>query len=154
MKINRLIVLGAVSALLFPTAVLQAQDLLEPGEVENVRVSHDGADVFLSWAATETNKWGGLETTDFYKIYRGTTADVPVDTTDPSTPTSSTSSFTDPGAIGGPNVYYYLVSAVDTAGQEGNARVEVAEQSKVVVPPTLAAVSTQSSVDLTWTQDG
>ena len=108
-------------AALVPVA---AADVSAPAEVTDALVAKTPGDVSLSWAPVSTDFFGNGESTDHYRIYRGTTPDFVPDRVGGSNllGTSTTESFTDLGAGSDGVSYYYLVSAVDASGNEGNTR--------------------------------
>ena len=103
-----------------------------------------GASIDLSWAAASD----AVGVTG-YKLYRGTAPGVY------GTPTTllATTSYTDTTAVTGTR-YYYAVSAVDAAGNEGAKSPEataIATDDLAPATPTgLAAVGGTKRVDLTW----
>jgi hypothetical protein len=91
---------------------------------------------------------GQPETLALYKIYRGLTPDFVPDTLDGSNllGTSPTPEFDDPGAAAAAENYFYLISAVDGAGNESATR-----PSAVREPVTLSGSWTDTTIELDWT---
>ena len=100
-------------------------DQTPPAAVANLDVTLSGADLFLSWAPVNSDTSGGPEQIDHYIVFRDTIAG---GTLPDSLAALSDTCYLDPGAAGGS--YYYLVRAVDTAGQksEPSQRVGSFEQ--------------------------
>src|SRR6185295_7637933 len=83
-----------------------------------------------------------------YRVYRGTTPNFTPDraggTNRIGTPAGN--SFTDAGAAGTGASYYYLVSAMDVAGNEGPTKPSV-----VTSVPVLSGGYTNTTIELNWT---
>ncbi len=126
-------------------------DVTNPAEVTGVAVAPNptvAGDLDLSWSPVTTDVTGHPETVSLYNIYRG---DVPHFIPDKSgksnlVGTSTTSTFTDAGARGDGVDHYYLVSAEDTAGNEGLTRA-----SRATTPPALSGYWTDTTIELSWT---
>src|SRR5882672_10194358 len=128
-----------------------ASDVVPPAEVDNLTVTRSGADVVLTWTAVTASAVGGTESVAGYRVYRGTAGSYVPDRLGGANLVGSPSgaTFTDSGAATpGPN-YFYLVSAVDVAGNEGNTRV-----SRVTIPPVLSRSFSTSAASLTWSGAG
>jgi len=125
-----------------------AQDVMRPTEVGGVSVDKSGADVQLAWDAVTTDAAGNPETIAHYNIYRGTAPDFVPDKIGGSNRIGSppSPSFVDPGATGDPDDFYYLVSAVDTAGNESNTKSPLG-----MTPPVLSGSWTATTIELDWT---
>ncbi|GEM_PF-1739409 len=148
---NRLCgVVGIVFSCLFFAGVAAA-DVTNPADVTGLFVTRDAAtpdDLDLTWDPVTTDKAGNPETVSQYNIYRGITPDfVPdKDTASNRIGTSTTTSFVDVGAKSDGNDYFYLVSAVDDAGNESGTRA-----STVTTPPVLSGSWTETTIELNWT---
>src|SRR5882724_4963619 len=126
---------------------LLAADIVPPAEVASISVTRSGADIVLNWGAVTTDAFGGTESVSFYNIYRGTSRNFVPDRVGGSNlaGTAFSPSFTDIGAVGAPSNFFYLVSAVDAAGNEGNTRA-----SKATIPPTAGVSFSTTAATLTW----
>jgi hypothetical protein len=124
-----------------------AQDVTRPSRVEELRGSRDGTDVLLSWDAVTLDAAGNAETVAEYNIYRGTAPDFVPDKAGGSNRigTALSLTFTDSGAAANPTDYYYLVTAVDTAANESNAK------APLVTSPVLSGFWTNTSIEVSWT---
>ncbi len=126
----------------------QAADVTRPAEVAGLGADRSGGDVGLSWSAVTSDALGRPETIGQYRIYRGTSASFVPDIAGGSNRigTAGTAQFTDPGAAGDAASYFYLITAVDAAGNESASK-----PSKVLHPPVLSGSWTETTIDLTWT---
>ncbi len=98
------------------------QDTVPPAEVDGVLVSLTGADVVLTWDPVSLNLLGDPETISHYNIYRSESPSFIPDRILRSNirGRSAGPSFTDQqAALRLPAVEFYLVTAVDPAGNEG-----------------------------------
>ncbi len=140
--------LGA-ALLLGAAAVAPAADVRKPADVERLRADKAAPDVRLSWDAVTRDRFGNPETVDRYEIYRGTSPDFVPDREGKTNRvgTATATSFLDPGALDDGLDHYYLVSAVDPAGNEGNTK-----PSTVVTPPVLGGWWTATTIELDWTE--
>jgi hypothetical protein len=92
--------------------------LRSPAFVGTLHVDKSGTNALLSWAPVTTDIYGKVATIVSYEVFRGTTPDfVPGPGNKIGQP--GTASFTDPGALGDGNDYYWLVRAVDGGGNVG-----------------------------------
>jgi hypothetical protein len=125
-----------------------AADVSPPSEVTGLSIEGTPGDVLLSWDPVSSDIFGGAETVDFYKVYRGTTPDFVPDKAGETNMigTAATESFSDIGAAANGESFYYLVSAVDTVGTEGNTR-----GSRVETAPLLSGGWTETTIELNWT---
>lgn len=126
-----------------------AADVTNPAEVTGLRVDKSAGDVVLDWDPVTTDAAGNPgETIAEYNVYRGSTPDFVPDKSGGSNRigTSMTTSFTDTGALGSGLDDYYLVSAVDSAVNEG-----VTRPSRVTTPPVLSGFWTATTIELNWT---
>jgi len=124
-----------------------AFDAIAPAEVSAVMVVRQGTAAVVSWDAVTSDLLGNPETIDHYRVYGGTTPDFVPDRasfTDVAG-ISTTTSFAHE-VIGDGQTYYYLVAAVDVAGNERQARA-----ARVTTPPVLTAVVGGADIDLSWT---
>lgn len=139
-------VLAAASVVLATTAL--AADVTPPAAVVGVLADRSGGDVQLSWSAVATDSAGNPETIGNYRVYRGTSPNFVPDKTGGSNRigTAAGISFIDLGASADGNNYYYLVSAVDAAGNEG-----LTKSSTITTMPTLSGTYTDTGISLSWT---
>ncbi|RMG43526.1 MAG: hypothetical protein D6718_12065 [Acidobacteria bacterium] len=123
-------------------------DVTNPADVTGLTAVREGTDVHLTWAPVTTDAAGQPENVDFYKIYRGATPDFVPDKSGGSNQigTSTSTDFVDPGAATPGGNAFYLVSAVDTAGNEGRTK-----KSTITKPPVLSGYWTDTSIELQWT---
>lgn len=138
-----------LAVLFLSTAFLTtlAADVTPPAEVGGLLLDKSGGDAVLSWDAVTLDAAGGAETVASYRVYRGATPDFVADKTGGSNRIGSPSgtTFTDVGALSGPDAYY-LVSAVDAAGNEGRT-----EAPLVTSVPVLSGSYTDTTIELNWT---
>jgi len=149
MKIQRLSRWLSLTTLLVLVSLLPVRaDVTNPAAVTGLEGSETGADVTLSWIEVDADVTGNGEITSHYKIYRGDAPDfVPDKDFDSNLAgTSTLPPFVDLGAAGDGIDHYYLVSAVDTSGNEGITRA-----SKVTTPPVLSGFWTDTTIELDWT---
>jgi hypothetical protein len=134
--------------LTFVATVAAAADVTPPAEVGGLLVNKSGPDVQLSWSAVTTDALGNAETTSSYRVYRSTAASFVPDKTGGANRigSSPTTAYTDAGAAADGNSYYYLVSAVDAAGNEGPTK-----PSTITSVPTLSGTYTDTGISLSWT---
>jgi hypothetical protein len=144
-------VAAAVAALAGSAGPALALDVTRPAEVAGLAGERDGADVALSWSAVALDAAGQAETVDHYNVYRGTTPDFVPDTAGGTNRIGSVAgtSLTDPGAAAAGTDFHYLVTAVDAAGNESNARAPL-----VAVPPTLTGFWTDTTIEVDWSGAG
>jgi hypothetical protein len=137
----------AAAASLITTATLAA-DVTKPSAVGGLLVTKSGSDALLSWSAVTTDVNGAAETVAQYKIYRGTTPNFVPDKIGGTNRvgTSATTGFTDGGALTSGIDAYYLIDAVDPAGNESASAAPT-----VTTLPTLSGTYTDAGVDLNWT---
>jgi len=133
-------------AFLLSVSAVSAQDVTNPDEVGNVRLDKSGSDILLQWDAVATDVSGNPETIGFYEVYRGTAATFVPDKAGASNRvgTSPTESFSDTTATG--SLHFYLVGAVDAAGNKGITRA-----SELTAPPVLSGFWTDTTIELDWT---
>ncbi len=122
-----------------------AADVTRPARVSDLRAERIGNDVRVSWGAVTTDVTGHPETVAEYKLYRGTTPDFSVDGSSLIGSAVGTL-IDDTGASGNAADFYYLVTAVDAAGNESSARA-----SQITTPPTLSGFWTDTTIELNWT---
>jgi hypothetical protein len=92
--------------------------LRSPQFISDLRVNRSGADAVLTWGAVTSDIYGKATSIVRYEVYRGTTPGfVPGAANRIGMPTTTT--FTDPGAMGSGTPYHYLVRAVDNTGNGG-----------------------------------
>nr|MCU0225388.1 hypothetical protein [Acidobacteriota bacterium] len=135
-------------AALAAASVSLAADVTAPAPVAGLLAQRITDDVPLDWSAVSADVQGNAETVSFYRVYRGLTPDFVPDRSGGSNRigTSVTTSFVDLGAAAGAPSYYYLVTAVDTAGNESGSRAPA-----VTTPPTLSGFWTDTTIELNWT---
>jgi hypothetical protein len=123
-------------------------DVTRPGEPLTLRVAKaPTGEVRLSWQPVTRDVAGHGETVLQYRTYRGASADFRPDRVGGSNlvGTASGISLTDAGApTAGPRLFY-LLSAVDAVGQEGNTR------RARVTAPVLTAGLEGDGITLQWT---
>src|SRR5579864_1248052 len=119
--------------------VVAATSLTAPAVPTNLTATAANGQVALSWSASS----GATS----YNVKRSTTSGGPYTTI--ASPT--TTSYTDTGVTNG-TTYYYVVSAVNTAGQSGNSsQVSATPQVAVPAAPTnLVATAGNRQVALSW----
>ena len=125
-----------------------AADVTKPSAVTGLLLSKSGSDVVMSWTAVTTDVNGAAETVSQYRIYRGATPDFVPDKSGGSNRigTSATTGYTDSGALSSGIDGYYLVTAVDAAGNESESK-----PSTVTTIPTLSGFYTDTTIELNWT---
>ena len=125
-------------------------DVIRPSEVSGVRVTRGGADVLLGWDALATDALGLPERPDAYRAYRGNAPSFTPDMTGGSnrtaTVTAPAATLTDPGAATDGTNHFYLLSAVDPQGAEGNTK-----PAKVSAPVLSGNWTVRDDVELAWT---
>jgi hypothetical protein len=138
----------AVLAALAAAHQTLAADVTRPATVENVVATRSGSDVVVSWQPVTSDAAGQPETTSHYKVYRGTSPAFVPDRLGGTNlaGTSPLASFNDTNAAASGSDFYYLVSAVDAAGNESNI-----EPSTVLVPPVLSGFWTEITIETDWT---
>lgn len=149
MRFSRIVrSVAAVAASAFIASAALAADVTKPKEVGGVNADKVANDVTLSWAAVTQDVNGGTETVSSYRIYRGVTPDFVPDKSAGTNRvgTSATTSFTDAGAVGSGIDGYYLVTAVDAAGNESASKA-----ATVTTVPALSGSYTDTTIELNWT---
>jgi hypothetical protein len=141
---------GLAAAILLPLgfSIAQAADVAKPSAVSGLVLGKAGSDAVLSWNAVTTDVLGAAETVTQYRVYRGTVPTFVPDKIGGTNRigTSATTSFTDPGALTTGIDGYYLITAVDAAGNESESK-----PSTVTTLPTLTGTYTDTTVELSWT---
>ena len=91
-----------------------------PATVAGIQLGTSDNDVTLSWSAATTNLYGDTLAADHYNVYRGTTPGFVPDYAGGSNriAQSTTTNFTDTGALAGTESYFYHVTAVSADGTE------------------------------------
>jgi hypothetical protein len=138
----------ALTACALYASAAGAADVTKPAAVTGVTVDKSGTDAVLSWTAVTTDVNGAAETVTGYRVYRGTTPDFAPDETGGTNRigSSASSSFTDMDALTSGSDDYYLVTAVDAAGNESASKA-----TTVTTLPVLSGSYTDTGVDLDWT---
>lgn len=126
-----------------------AADVTRPADVSGVLVTKTPSDVQLSWNAVTVDALGGAETVASYRVYRGTAPNFVPDKTGGSNRIGTPSGplFSDTGAAANGTTFYYLVTAVDAAGNESSSL-----PSTVTTPAVLSSSWTDTTIELSWTQ--
>lgn len=124
-----------------------AADVTAPAQVSSLAAERDAVDVVLQWGAVTSDVLGDAETVASYNVYRGETPDFVPDRSGGSNRIGSPSAtaFTDAAAAAGGASYFYLVTAVDAAGNESGSRAPA-----VTTSPVLSGFWTDTSVELSW----
>lgn len=125
-----------------------ALDVTNPAPVQGVSAQRLTDGVRLSWAPVTLDVLGAPEAGVQYRIYRGTAPDFIPDRAGGSNRIglSATPEFIDTAALGAPLSYFYLVTAVDAAGNESGAQA-----TAIVTPPILTSSWTDTTIELDWT---
>ena len=136
----------AVSVLLASAAL--AADVTKPAAVAGVTVTKSGNDAVLAWSAVVLDVNGAAETVASYRIYRGTAPGFVPDKAGGTNRigTSAITSYTDANALASVADGYYLVTAIDAAGNESASK-----GTTIAGPPTLSGNYTDTTVELGWT---
>jgi len=93
-------------------------DQTPPAAAEDLGATLSGADILLVWSPVTTDTSGGPEQIDHYIVFRDTVAGgTPQDSLAAVTDTC----YLDPGTAGDSTAYYYMVRAVDAAGQKSKS---------------------------------
>jgi hypothetical protein len=105
-------------------------DTTPPEAVENLAAAKAGGDIFLEWTPVIQDTSGSPESTSHYVVYRSTDAAVvPGD----SIAGTADTTYLDAGAAGSvANNYFYIVRAVDSAGNKSENSGQVGEFDKDV----------------------
>jgi len=125
-----LIRLSLLAIIAMALAPAMAQDDIRPTRIERLEMNKTpDVSIDLFWPAVDSDVTGQEETIDHYKVYRG---DLPTFIPDKSggsnlIGTTTTESFSDPVPMTNDNPYFYIVTAVDTGGNEANAKPSVIE---------------------------
>jgi len=138
-----------VATLALLAAASLAQDVVRPARVDGLLADHDGTDVQLTWNSTTLDAAGQPDTADHYNVYRGQSPDFVPDKSGGSNLVGSptTASFGDTGAAAATGVdYYYLITAVDAAGNESDSSAALA-----TTPPVLSGFWTNTTIEVNWT---
>lgn len=143
-RIRRFVSLAVALA---PAAAFAA-DVTPPSPVAGLSAAKSGTDLNLSWSAVTTDEKGATETVTGYRVYRGTSPDFVADKSGGSNRVGSPSgtTFTDAGALSTGLDAYYLVSAVDAAGNESGT-----EPATLSGAPVLSGSYTDTTIELNWT---
>ena len=131
-------------ALLAAAVPAAAGDVALPAEVSGLTVGRAGADVAVAWGAVTTDALGNPEVVEHYRVYRGSGPRFPTEFA--LHDTSASPDATDAGAVEDGLTHFYLVTAVDDAGNEGGAR-----PSTITRAPDLSGFWTASTIELDWT---
>ena len=128
------------------SAVAAADDVVPPGEVLNLVVDKAGDDAVLTWDPLASDLLGNPETVG-YRLFRGTAADFLPDRLAGSNAIANPAAEThsDAGALTAAQSFFYLVAAVDAAGNLGNTR-----PSDALAVPTLGVSFSTTAAELNW----
>lgn len=135
--------LVVLAALLAPLPAA-AQDSVVPAEVEGLSLSLLRPDLALAWTPVTQDATGQPELIDHYRVYRGSGPRFPEQFD--LVGLSAVPNLADAGAGEAAGDYYYVVTAVDQAGNEGGAR-----PSSFTSAPQLSGFWTATTIELTWT---
>ena len=136
---------------LVSTGISVAQDIISPTEPSSLLINRSGVDdLFLLWSRVSKDAMGNDESRVRFRIYRDEASDFIADRIGGSNRLieSPVNLHTDRGAAALRNedhLFFYLVSAVDESGNEGNTR-----PSDVLLPPILDGTADADSIDLSW----
>jgi hypothetical protein len=136
-------VLLVFATLALVSGPLLAGDVTSPAEVSGLVLSRSGNDVDMTWTPVTQDAGGNPESVDHYVVYRSVAATFPDHYFVGSTTDSSLS---DLAAADDSKSYYYLVAAVDVAGNEGLLGASVIDS-----PSVLSGSTGFSTIELTWT---
>jgi hypothetical protein len=90
-----------------------------PDRIGDLRLAKSGADAVLSWSPVTLNIYDQPTTISKYEVYRGDTVQFVPSLANLLDPQPTGASFTDLGALSGGEPHFYLVRAVDGAGNPG-----------------------------------
>jgi hypothetical protein len=124
-------------------APLFAGDVAPPAEVAGLTLSRSGIDVNLAWTPVTQDANGSPESVSHYVVYRSLAPTFPDHYFVGS---AADTALADLAAADDARSYYYLVSAVDEAGNEGRLA-----PSAIDSPPVLSGSTTASTIELSWT---
>ena len=129
-------------------APVLAADVTNPAEVTGVMVTKQAEDVVLTWDEVTTDATGHPESVDHYRVFRGVTPEFVPDKNGGSNEIGTTPelTFTDVGAAGTGEDYFYRVTAVDIANNES-----ASQASTITTIPVLSGNWTDTGIDLNWT---
>ncbi len=141
---------GALTVLVATAALgaALAADVTRPAAVTGVLATRTSPDVILSWTPVTQDVTGTVETVSSYRVYRGTSPTFVPDLSGGSNRIGTTAgaTFADLGAAGSATNYFYLVTAVDAAGNESASMPPL-----VSGVPVLSGIWTDTTVELNWT---
>ncbi len=97
-------------------------DLIPPKEVNNLKLYKNGGEIIFTWDPVLEDINNNPETVKFYYIYRGTAPSFTIDKIGRTNlfAISSSLSFTDNSSLKENQNFYYLITAVDIGGNEGD----------------------------------
>jgi hypothetical protein len=129
-------------------SMVLAADVTNPAEVTGLMVTRDSNDLVLTWDPCTADAAGYPETIDHYDIFRGESPDFVPDKAGHTNRIGSSAmeDYRDTEAASDGTDYYYLVSAVDMAGNEG-----LTKDSTVTTCPVLSGYWTDTTIELSWT---
>ncbi len=141
------IVLACLICVSFFVSLSAHADATPPAEVREGAAGKDQQDIVLTWDPVTSNFAGGAEDVAEYRVYRGIVPAFVPDLTGGLNRIGVTANpeFRDIDAFGHVDDLYYLVTAVDTAGNEGSPR-----KSQITDAPTLDLAMTMAGADLSW----
>ncbi len=125
-----------------------AADVTPPAEIQTLQVERLAGEVHLYWPAVTTDATGHAETVASYRVYRGTAPNFSPDKAGGTNRIASpvAPDHTDTGVWSNGVTYYYRVSAVDMAGNEGPTR-----PATITTLPVLSGGYTNTRINLSWT---
>jgi len=112
---------------------LSVRDSAPPEAVTDLKASLAGDALLLQWSAVTVDTAGGPETVQRYVVYRGETADF-VPSAAESLGFTSGISFADSVSFGPAINYFYLIRAVDAAGNRSAESSRVGEFDRELLP--------------------
>jgi hypothetical protein len=125
-----------------------AQDVTRPAAVADLVAARAGGDVEMAWPPVTLDAAGQPESIDYYKVYRGESPDFVPDKVGGSNliGTNAMEQYTDVGAAANATDYFYLISAVDTVGNESDTKSPL-----IGTAPTLSGFWTNTTIEVDWT---
>ncbi len=129
--------------------VPEYDDVWPPAAPYIMQAEKSGNDVKLTWNAVTTDTLNNPETMDYYVVYRDTTPDFIIGSSDSiAAVVHPGTEYTDAGALTAGENYYYLVKAFDAVGQRSKKSNMVYLFNKFVNEN--AAVTDKNWVSLPW----
>jgi hypothetical protein len=107
-------------------------DTVPPRSIEDLTCSACDSSLFLDWSPISKDIWNQTEQVDYYVLYRNTDPCF-VPSSGDSIGFSTTSFYTDTGARWATQAHYYIVRAVDDAGNKSDDSNRVGKINKLLV---------------------